>query len=86
MPSVTSVSIVLEFPVQLADRKISEVTMRRPVMRDMLKHNISPQSGLAEDMALIADLCGLAVDDLESFDTMDYEQLQKQLLRFRGLS
>jgi len=80
-----TVTIKLDFPVQLADRMLTELTMRRPVMRDMLKHKIGPHSGLAEDLALMADLCGLVTDELENFDTCDYEKLQAQLLRFRGV-
>jgi hypothetical protein len=77
--------IKLDFPVQLPDRLLSRVTMRRPVMRDMLKHKIGPEAGLEEDMAMNADLCGLTPADLEEFDVCDYEKLQAQLLRFRGV-
>lgn len=76
-------TITLDFPVQLADRKLSEVTIRRPIMRDMLKHKLDQASGLTGEMALIADLSGLVREELELFDTYDYEKLQAQLLRFR---
>ncbi|WP_022656434.1 phage tail assembly protein [uncultured Desulfovibrio sp.] len=85
MDKSRQVNITLDFPVQLADRKLVEVTMRRPVMKDMLNHNVGPDSGLVEDMALIAALCGLVPEELEQFDTCDYERLQAQLLRFRGI-
>ncbi len=79
------VTITLDFPVQLADRKLTDVTMRRPVMRDLLKHNIRADSGLEQDLSLIADLCGLTRNEIELFDTCDYEKLQTQLLTFRGV-
>ena len=78
------VVITLDCPVQLADRKLAEVTMRRPIMKDMLAHKIGASSGLKEDMGFIADLCNLVPDELEQLDTCDYEKLQNQLLRFRG--
>ena len=78
--------IRLEFPVQLADRKLESVTMRRPLMRDMLKHNIGPKSGLREDINLLADLCCLCPEEVEMMDTVDYEKLQDQLFRFRGMA
>jgi len=84
--SANTVTIKLDYPVQLADRVLTEVTMRRPVMRDVKKHNVGPNSGLAEDMAFMADICGLVPEELEEFDTADYEKLQTQLLRFRGLA
>ena len=81
-----TVTIKLDFPVQLADHQLTEVTMRRPIMKDMLTHKIDGKSGLAEDMSLIAALCGLVREELESFDTCDYEKMQEQLFRFRGAS
>lgn len=79
------VTIRLDFPVQLADRQLCEVTMRRPKMKDMLKHNVTSEISIGESVALMADLCGLLPDDLDEFDVSDYEKLQKQLLSFRGV-
>lgn len=84
MDKRSEVTIALDFPVQLADRKLTEITMRRPVMKDMLAHKVGANSGLKEDMALVAALCNLVPDELEQLDTCDYEKLQDQLLRFRG--
>lgn len=78
--------IELEFPLQLPDRRLEKITMRRPIMRDMLKHKIGPKSGLQEDIELIADLCDLCPDDVAELDTVDYEKLQDQLFRFRGMA
>lgn len=77
--------IKLDFPVLLAGGEIVAVTMRRPIMRDMLKHNIGATNTLAENVALIADLCGMVPEELELFDTVDFEKLQDQLLSFRGV-
>lgn len=76
--------IVLDFPVQLADRKLEKVTMRRPVMRDMLKNQSGAQMTLKDTVALIGDLCGLVPDEMELLDSIDFEKLQDQLLAFRG--
>lgn len=78
------VIIRLDFPVQLADKRLTEVTMRRPIMKDMIKH-VKNNMGLEEDMGLVADLCNLTISEIEMFDTCDYEKLQSQLLRFRGV-
>ena len=86
MDKSTTREVSLEFPLQLADRKLDKIFMRRPVMRDMLKHKIGPRSGLQEDINLIADLCGLCPEDIEGLDTVDYEKLQDQLFRFRGMA
>lgn len=78
-------SIRLEYPVQLADRLLEEVTMRRPLMGDMARHNLTANSSVAQEMALMADLCDLAPDEIALMDTTDFEKLQDQLLRFRGV-
>lgn len=79
------VEISLDFPVQLADRKLEKVVMRRPVMRDMIKHNVDDNMTVQDSVNLIADLCGLVPVELEDMDTCDYEKLQKQFLAFRGV-
>jgi hypothetical protein len=77
--------IVLDFPVQLADRVLDKVTMRRPKMKDMLKFDLDNVS-IEESMKLVASLCGLVPDELEEMDSSDFDKLQKQLLRFRGVA
>lgn len=76
-------TIELDFPIQLADRKLATVTIRRPRMADFLKHN-SARSELEKEFGMIADLCNLATDDLELMDASDYEKLVEQLFLFRG--
>lgn len=80
----TSVTIPLKFPVRLADRRLTEVTVRRPVMRDLLRHPLGRESGTAEDMDFMGALTGLVREELEQLDVVDYEALQWQVLRFRG--
>lgn len=77
--------INLDFPVQLADRELTQVTMRRPVMKDMVNHDVTRDSSLKTTVALLADLCGMPPDELELLDTVDFEKLQDQLLQFRGV-
>lgn len=79
-------SITLEYPVQLADKKLETVTMRRPTVGDMLDFPLTAASGLSEEAALIGHLCDLHSDDIRALDAGDYTVLQNQLLRFRGLA
>lgn len=79
------VEIALDFPVQLADRKLEKVTIRRPVMRDFLKHKIDLDMNIEDAVKLLSDLCGIVPDELEMLDVCDFEKLQVQLLRFRGI-
>ena len=80
------VEITLEFPVQLADRKLERLTIRRPTVRDWLNYDLKDDFSLKDSVGLIADLCGLVPDELEMLDFYDFERLQAQLLSFRGVS
>lgn len=81
------VEIGLDFPVQLADRLLEKVKMRRPTIGDLLKHNINGENyNLRDDIGFYADLCGLVPDEMEMLDAMDYEKIQEQFFRFRGIS
>ncbi len=82
----TSVTIKLDFPVKLADRELKEITMRRPKMKDMVKHKInSADVDIETGVSFTADLCGLNVEDMGEFDTVDFQKTQEEILRFRGL-
>lgn len=81
------VEIRLDFPAQLGDRKLEKVIMRRPTVGDLLRHNINSSGySLKDDIGFYAELCNLVPDELELFDFTDYEKIQQQFFRFRGLS
>lgn len=80
------VAIPLDYPVQLADRELENVTMRRPSVGDLMDFPVNAATGLKEELGLVAHLCDLHVEDLRLMDSEDYGRLQKQLLRFRGIS
>lgn len=80
-----TVTIPLDFPLELADRKLDAVTMRRPNMGDLVDYPVNAKTSLKEEMALVAHLADLHVDDLRQMDSEDYDKLQTQLLLFRGI-
>ncbi|MDR2819315.1 MAG: phage tail assembly protein [Desulfovibrio sp.] len=41
---------------------------------------------MKEEVALMAHICGICVEDIRGMDSQDYNRLQEQLLRFRGVS
>jgi hypothetical protein len=55
-------------------------------MGDILDFPVDATTGLKEEVALMAHLCGLVVEDMRGVDSEDYGKLQEQLLRFRGVS
>lgn len=74
--------IKLEYPVQLPDRMLTEVEMRRPSMGDLLDFPLE-RGTLEAEMQLVGHLCGLKQEDMRLVDGEDYGKLQLQLITFR---
>ena len=83
----SEVTIDLEFPVQLADRVMDHVIMRRPTMGDARKYPIKGREDIIGEMKLIAALCKLRLEEIDQVAQSDYEgRLVKAYLRFRAPS
>ena len=78
-----STTIKLDYPVQLADRELFEVTIRRPLMGDLRKHPIKGADDVAGEMKLLGVLTDLRPDDFDLFDIADYGRLQETFISFR---
>jgi hypothetical protein len=76
-------TIDLDFPVQLADRLLTEVTMRRPTMKDLRLNPIRAADDLGGEMKLLGCLCGLRMEEIEQLDMADYRRLTDTFDRFR---
>ncbi len=80
-----SAVVPLNYPVQLADRRLDEVTMRRPNMGDLLDHEPKAPDDVASELELIGILCGLKPSEMRLLDATDYARLQDQYVRFRAV-
>jgi len=78
-----SETIKLEFPIQLADKLLEEVTMRRPTMSDLRKYRIKTTDDLEGEMKQLSALCSLRLEELDMMDAADYARLQDMYVRFR---
>lgn len=85
MKTEREVTIELDYPVQLADRELTEVTMRRPTVKELLDF---PQNHTNHDFKteskIYARLTGLTLDDVQLLDMGDFDKIQKQFLFFRS--
>lgn len=75
--------ITLNYPVQLADKLLKEVEMRRPTLGDRIDNPILGEHDVLGESIFIAHLCSLNPEDMRLLDYFDYEVLQNQLIRFR---
>ena len=81
--TIRSETIKLEFPIQLADRLLEEVTMRRPAMVDLRKNPVKGPGDIEGEMKQMGALCGLRLEEMDLMDAADYGRLQDVYVRFR---
>lgn len=77
--------ITLNYPVQLADKTLDQVTMRRPSMGDLLDHEPKGSDDVITELTLIGLLCELKQEEMRRLDSTDYARLQDQYVRFRAV-
>jgi hypothetical protein len=78
-----SETITLDYPAQLADRLLTEVTMRRPLMKDVRRFRVKGPEDVEGEIRQLAHLCGLRQEEMEEMDAADYSRLQDLYVRFR---
>lgn len=83
MSSTNTKTITLKHPVQLPDRQLTEVTMRRMTVGDLMDCPIRDAGDFGGEIKLVARLTGLSVEDVRAIDAADYTDVQKTLLFFR---
>lgn len=79
-----TVTIDLEFPIEVDGQKIEQIIMRRPKVRDSFKAQRMPGGEMEKGLSLMADLCEQPQEVLLELDEVDLEQLQKQYGAFTG--
>lgn len=84
MSNPTTADIKLDYPVQLADRKLEKITLRRPRMCDLLDNPIHGEGDISGELRLFAVLAGLQEEEMRQLDAEDYGKVQKQFITFQG--
>lgn len=79
-----SVTIELDFPIEIAGVEVKTVTMRRPKVRDEVA--MQRVKGTAADKAawLMATLCEITPEEFLAVDAADSAKLEEQYAAFRG--
>jgi hypothetical protein len=79
-------NITLQFPVKANGVLLTELTIRRPKVKDRLAAAKAAASEDEQEIYLIATLAGIAPSDVHEMDLLDYETAQDALLGFMGRS
>lgn len=74
---MNTVKITLDYPVKITGKETSEITMRRPKVRDMILSDRPGKSDAEKEMSLFSDLTGMSPDELQELDMGDYLKLQE---------
>lgn len=80
-----SETITLEYPFTFDGEEITEITIRRPKMRDMKKAQ-KHKDNMEKSIHMIADLAEVSPKLVEELDTGDFASVSKMLGEFMGVS
>lgn len=74
---MTTTTIELEYPVQHETTTYTELTMRRPKVRDQINADKQASSRQDVEISLFANLCEVPGGVIEDLDMVDYLTLQE---------
>jgi len=72
--------VTLSFPIEDGGAKISEITMRRPVVSDEIRKAERSKDGMTEQkvqVLMFADMCSVEDTIISKLDLIDFRMLQK---------
>jgi len=76
-------TIQLEHPITVHGRQVTQITLRRPKVKDQLIAVKSAEDDAERELLLLANLSSeLSPDDLKELDVADYRELQGALSGF----
>lgn len=74
--------IELTHPIKIAGVETKTIRMREPTVRDQLAANKIKGDDAEKELAMFANLCGIAPEDLHSMKMRDYTKLQEAYAGF----
>ncbi|NOU53090.1 phage tail assembly protein [Pseudoalteromonas sp. JBTF-M23] len=79
---MSTTTITLAFPIEYKGETVSELSMRRPKLKDQLRSMTSGKSDAESEKDLFANLCEQAPDFMDELDLSDYQQVQNTFRSF----
>ena len=80
-----SETIELEYPFEYKGEQVTEITIRRPKMRDMKKAQ-KHKDDMEKSINMIADLAEVEPKMIEELDTEDFGKVSAKVGEFMGVS
>lgn len=77
-------TVNLKYPIEFEGGKLTEIKLRRPIVRDIMESKRGRTESSDQEIALIAKLAMLPPSAIEEIDLLDYTAIQEQLQSFFG--
>lgn len=77
-----SVKIELSRPIEISGAKVGYLTMREPLVRDMRAAKKQKKDDMDAEILLIANLCEVTQEDIDSLPMCDYQKVQEAFSGF----
>lgn len=81
-PAAGFVDVPLSRPLSIAGADVKALRMREPTVADQLASEEAKGSDSAKEIAMFANLCEVAPDDIKRLSLRDYKTLQAAFLGF----
>ena len=79
---MSDTKITLDHPLTIDGKQVSELSMRRPKVKDQRNAEKAAADDAGREIHLFSALTGVNPEDLEELDMADYVKLQRQYSDF----
>jgi len=79
-------TVTFDYPVSIKGEEVTELTIRKPKMKDMLNGEKVQGSDIDKEMWMVSALTGATIDDLKNLDKDQYELIQEQWVKYAASS
>lgn len=76
--------VTLQYPIPVDGQTLSEITLRRPKVRDQLLAEKAGGGAAEQEVSILANLAELPEEAIQELDMADYLQLQEAYRGFFG--
>ncbi len=79
---MSETKVTLEYPIKADGRIISEISLRRPKVKDQIVAEKAADNGPEREITILANLSGLTPNDIQELDVADYARVQEVFENF----
>ncbi|EPW3766021.1 phage tail assembly protein [Vibrio fluvialis] len=80
---VNTTALKLQYPIEFEGKKIEELNIRRPLVRDQLIADKQNKDTADKEMHLMSLLAGVDQEVIQMLDLYDYGEVQQVIMGFR---